>query len=113
MFLSTAASTLRSPTVWSIGRASLYFSSASRSDSYFSPARVGSGSRQARNFANASSDSSQLISDCRPPPSNGYSNEIMAIGGERIEYRLQSAALGIQALPTEVGTLYAPSGGCR
>jgi len=31
----------------------------------------------------------------------------MAIGGERSESRLQSAALGFQALPTEVGTLNA------
>jgi len=38
---------------------------------------------------------------------NGIFSFATTTGGQRSEYRLQSAALGFQALPTEVGTLNA------
>src|SRR5262245_56139506 len=37
----------------------------------------------------------------------GASSELTIVGGQRSEYRLQSAGLGIPAQPTEVGTLNA------
>src|SRR5215813_7718200 len=37
----------------------------------------------------------------------GALNELTIVGGQRSEYRLQSAGLGIPAQPTEVGTLNA------